>query len=236
MIDLKDVRDTHRMRQDLLNAEGRLWRQTRAICTRSIDKDGKEKKEIYAEGAVLFEAILKDNGHISAIGTIVSASVLPLVTSYEVIRRERKLVQKSLVAMASQFPVADWVENKHGIGILGVGQIIGETGDLNNYANPAKLWKRMGLHVIEGERAKKKRGKEGIAQEYSPRRRAVAWNIGDAVIRSGKGEYYEMYLKRKEYESTKEPDFNKGWWHNRAKRYMEKQFLKDLWQEWRRSS
>ena len=45
---------------------------------------------------------------------------------------------------AKRLPVADWVEFIHGVGLKGLALIIGEAGPLDNYANPQKLWKRLG--------------------------------------------------------------------------------------------
>jgi hypothetical protein len=73
--------------------------------------------------------------------------------------------------------------------------VVGECGDLANYANPAKLWRRMGCSpwVFNGKTlmgATWKSGKEGKlpASEwelfgYSPRRRSISYLIGEGILR-----------------------------------------------------
>ena len=137
---------------------------------------------------------------------------------------------------------------------MGLAQIIAETGDLSNYANPAKLWKRMGMAVIEGGRQRRVAGAPALEHGYSPRRRAVLFCIGDSIVRTG-GPYRKVYdeMKKDEQKQAVEAGLtvlpaakipkgdaehyrSEGHVHNRARRKMEKQLLLDLWREWRRAS
>ena len=88
--------------------------------------------------------------------------------------------------------------------------------------------------VIEGIRE----NLEGVIAElqrtifdYAPHRRSIVWTIGDCIIKA-KGEYKAVYNKRKVYERKAHPKLTDGHTHNRAKRYMEKRLLCDLWEEW----
>jgi hypothetical protein len=115
---------------------------------------------------------------------------------------------------------------------LGLAVIVGVAGDLSNYSNPAKLWKRFGLAVIDGRAQRKVTNTEqAIAMGYSPMRRSAMWTIGDAVIKT-QGEYRELYLDRKMYEAERDPEMSKMHCHRRAQRYMEKRLLRDLWRAW----
>jgi hypothetical protein len=115
--------------------------------------------------------------------------------------------------------------------------IVAEAGDLNNYANPAKIWKRMGLAVFDGKRQgglpKTASAEEWIAHGYTRKRRSLMWNIGDALIKGNRdGEYRTLYLQRKDYEVARDPEMKPIQAHRRAQRVMEKALLRDLWVAW----
>jgi hypothetical protein len=102
-------------------------------------------------------------------------------------------IEKEMVKLAKKLPVAAWVEKpeQNGFGIKSLAIVIGETGDLNNYPNPACVWARFGCRPYEYNGkvlmgATWKSGREGSlpADEwekfgYSPRRRSIAYLIGE---------------------------------------------------------
>jgi len=144
------------------------------------------------------------------------------------IREIEKLIKK--------LPVWEWAKSVRGCGPYILGQLLAETGDLSDYANPAKVWKRMGLAVINGERQRKCLDKEkAIIHGYCPRRRSIMWNLGKCLIRSNDQHFRRIYDERKEYEEGKAPEKSKAAWDIRAQRYMEKAFLRELWEEWNRA-
>ncbi len=129
---------------------------------------------------------------------------------------------KSMVTQAKQLPVASWCQQNEqaGFGLPSLATVIGETGDLNLYANPAKVWRRLGCAPYEFEGKVKmgatwKSGREGklpaIEWEkfgYSPRRRSVAYIIGENLIKQNMSaeddngireayEYRQRYLDAK---------------------------------------
>lgn len=146
-----------------------------------------------------------------------------------------------------------------GFGKRSLAVIVAEAGDLSGYANPGKLWKRMGLAPIQkGDVTKagstwRKGGlnaEEWTEAGYSMKRRATMFVIGDVLIKN-QGSYRDIYLARKEYErqqaaargltvvpAAKIPKKNAGEFmsdghiHRRAQRYMEKRFLMELWVAW----
>ena len=166
--------------------------------------------------------------------------------------RVRLEFEKRLEEMAAMLPVAAWSAGIKGLGLLMLAQIIGEAGDPSKYTVSA-LWKRMGLAVIDGGRQRKVTGLAALEHGYAPARRAVMWNAGDGLIKAGDPYYREVYLARKEYEATtaltaglmvmsatmaeakKHPEKVRtiGHIHNRAKRFMEKRLLRELWRAWR---
>lgn len=129
----------------------------------------------------------------------------------------------------------------------------------SDYRGPAAIWKRMGVGLVnrgtstvpdpkdpaksrvvtieEHGRQRRICGDEAIVHGFVAERRAILWNIGKSIIMKSirKGEpiapYGELYVMRREFERAKVE--SKAHAHNRAQRYVEKRFLRDLWQEWR---
>lgn len=175
---------------------------------------------------------------------------------FESMRKERLAWKKYIEREAVKLPVWPWVEAIPGIGAHLLGMIIGETGDLSNYANPAKVWKRMGLAVeLDGRAQRRIKGTntlekiKAVDAGYSPRRRTVMYLAGAAMEMLNKhgkdnpAEYRQLYLAKKaEYvaretgcgrkKCTKEK-CTPGHIRSMALRVMEKRFLKDLWCTWR---
>ncbi len=111
----------------------------------------------------------------------------------------KKEYEKQINKIAKTLPVAKWVlqPEQRGFGLKFLGYVIGETGDLRNYANPAKVWKRLGCapwtfsgHTAMGATWKhpnrqpvKLPKQEWEAFGYSPRRRSLSWLIGVNIVR-----------------------------------------------------
>src|SRR4029077_5193473 len=57
----------------------------------------------------------------------------------------RDASEKVMEKLAMQLPIYPWIESVRGAGALGLATIIAEAGDLSNYPNPAKVWKRLGF-------------------------------------------------------------------------------------------
>jgi hypothetical protein len=169
--------------------------------------------------------------------------------------------EKAMAKLAAEMPVASWALPIRGFGPVSLAIIVAEAGDLANYANPGKLWKRMGLAPIsKGDKtlagATWRRGGLTAADwtdaGYSMKRRSLMWNIGDALIKgNGDGPYRTLYLARKQFEREKAEAaglivapsasipkkdahlyMSDGHIHRRAQRYMEKRLLRDLWNAW----
>lgn len=157
-----------------------------------------------------------------------------------VVVKPKLAFERDIAKLAKQLPVWGWVEKVRGFGANNLGQLIGQTGDLDGYANPAKVWKRMGLAVDEDGKAQRRvSGPAGIMQGFAPQRRALMHVIGDCLIKGNKredgseGVYRQCYLDRKAYEQARNPDLALIVHHKRAMRFMEKFLLKHLWQAWR---
>lgn len=168
------------------------------------------------------------------------------------LEEESKRIAKDMVSEIKSLPAHAWQQSIDGFGDMSFARIVGECGDLSQYSNPGKLWKRMGLAPDSAYEMVTKAGKAAIAKPK--RRRAVMWNIGQCLVKNSKGPYRQVYLYRKQYEAEKAKaegkevvsatDLPKGYdktkfmtlkhIDNRAQRYMEKRLLRDLWIQWRK--
>lgn len=224
--DIDELIELWRQRQAWHVAEKRLYLQALAICRRYADGDKKKALAVFAAATSATPA-----------EPLIAVAIAPLVAAQEHINQNRKMMEKRLKALAESLPVWEaWAKDVRGFGALSLASIVGECGDLGLYGNPAKLWKRLGLAVIGGERQRKKTDK-ALAElhGYNPRRRSVVWVIGSTIIKVG-GEtspYRALYLERKELEATRVA--SKAHAHNRAARYMTKRLVRDLWMQWRRA-
>ena len=160
-----------------------------------------------------------------------------------VLDAERSIIEKDIIQLTKMLPVWKWAEGIRGIGPTSLGCIIGMTGDLSLYANPAKVWKRMGVGIVDGLAQKKSTNLTlAAAFGYNPKRRAHMHVVGIGINMAaatkgtnGSREYSELYRTRKEYELTKVIDgkpITSFHADRRALRYMEKRFLRDLWMQW----
>ena len=171
---------------------------------------------------------------------------------------KRAAAEKAMEKAAKDLPVFPFVESIRGAGALGLATIIAETGDLSNYAYPAKVWKRLGYAPYDGHAGSTwKREKwrpraltkdEWITNPFSGERYALMaqiatwlvnsqW-IGAAKSKSGEGEpngpYGAIYATRRARTKETHPDWTDGHRRNDALRVTMKKFLLDLWSEWDR--
>lgn len=234
---IAEIREHHRWRVFFHRAEKSLVLQAKAQCRRVLnrsDMSEKARASCKKEAEVLYKAINGKGDHPLAI--TMQVFLAPTLEARDINHKARMHYEKAMTACAKQLPVWPWVEGICGFGALGLAQIVGEAGDLGSYANPAKLWKRFGLAVIEGRAQRRVSGEEALKHGFSPERRAAMFCIGDSLIKK-QNEYRALYLGRKEYEMSKLPESEGGRkivWHRRAQRYTEKRLLRELWKAWRR--
>lgn len=185
----------------------------------------------------------------------------PLATLYLArasLREHIGSIEKVLERLAKSLPgYREIWEPTSGLGEVGLALILGETGDLRLYSTPAKVWKRMGLHVYQGRALWTKRpgmsAQHWTAAGYSPRRRSLMYTIVNLGICTKKNRYHALRDERRLYERAKveaagvkvvpaakipksaspEAYMSEGHVLNRANRYVAKRLLKDLWRVWR---
>lgn len=221
---IQEVIQLWRMRQRWHRAEKSLTMQGRAVC-RSWTEGDKDKAN------KLYDDILKSkdfDGHLGA-------ALLPFVSAVSVFTPQRVAIENRLKNLITELPAWPWAKNIKGFGPLNFAAIVGEAGDIASYKSPAALWKRFGMAVINGGRQRKIADTEqALLHGYNPSRRAVAYLLGDTLIKANKTTYRKIYLDRKAYEAGREEVKTAGHAHNRAARYMVKRVLKDLWVECRK--
>lgn len=242
------IREVHRRRCDLINAEGNLKRQIKAITRRIVSAHMREHGVSDDEINAVVTAMSKVPAEVEKVVTI---ATIPLQVALDALHPHKLQAEKELKKLAVQLPAHSFVEAVHGFGTIGFAQIVGEAGDLANYANPAKLWKRFGLGLV-GDQRQRKTTDAALAIEmgYNPKRRSVMFVIGDSLLKQS-GPYKDLYNARKQWETDKATAAGKivlpaakinkknaatsmsmGHVHLRAKRYVEKRVLRDLWRVW----
>jgi len=186
-----------------------------------------ERKATRARAAAMRVAVEKGGrGHIvleDLLTNAPSAQLKHIVSNLAARRSYDKIkgdTEKDMSEAAGWLPASQWVKSVKGFGLLGLAKIIGETGDLSRrstiegrgYATKEKVWKRLGLAVINGERQQRKKGPEALLHRFKPERRAEVWIVGGSLLkaqwRNGKkegvppyalGPYGVVYGQRKAY-------------------------------------
>ncbi len=215
---LAAIREQYRVRQDVLRAQLVLGNQAHAIARRTLGKN-KDDEVTPAE--------LKEH-------------TPPWIkTMIELPMAQRKHLERDIEKAVKALEIwKQFGEGVRGFGALSMGALIGERAIPSDFPTVAKLWKYMGMAVINGERQRKCADRDkAIEHAYCPRRRALMFVIGDTLIRA-KGEYKAIYDARKPLEAAKLDKEGKPVRpivaHKRAKRYMEKRLLREFWKAWRR--
>ena len=170
-----------------------------------------ERKKLDTEASQLIKTIVKDSQP-HALEGIVRAHT----ASLDSLGLMRKPIEKTMEQLAKTLPVVGWVLEpaQKGFGIMSLAIVVGEAGDLANYSNPGKLWARFGCHPYEkdgethmGATWKSRSRKPGVVKlsaddweafGYCPRRRSIAYLIGENLIKqNGAGPYRQRWIQAK---------------------------------------
>ncbi len=225
----------HRSRLTFVSAKVKIELQIKAI-QRQVHAQAGCPKATHATCPGVYKTTTPD------IERLREVALDPLETEAEMRLKAMLAEAKALPARALAF-----ADETRGFGRPSLAQIVAEAGDLSHYANPAKLWSRMGLG-LSPEHSSRYEGR-------SPRRRAIMAVIGGNFLKvKGGCPYRDLYDQRKAFEQTKpacmKPLKNKkgdpigvckdpdaeccraGHVHNRTLRYVEKRLLRELWRAW----
>jgi hypothetical protein len=152
-------------------------------------------------------------------------------------------IEKQMAKHAFTLPVYPWVESVRGFGAVMLAIIVGECGDLSSYANPGKVWRRMGCAPFQGRMGSTWKRKGGLTADewtefgYAPRRRSIAFNLADCLIKNNDGPYRERYDTVKAAKlAMEDEEWPKMRCHLHASLLCGKLALRDLWIEWNKRS
>ncbi len=266
-----ELMELQKTRKHCIKTQGRLNRSCEAFIAShfgySTGLDEKERKSLFAQAHSLRLAIEKGGrtvddsreGHAPEPGgegqirierrdrdalSVCVPIVIATATSREQWDKLRNGTEKKMRSLARSLPAYSWAKSVSGFGDLGLAIVIGETNDLSLYATKERVWKRLGLAVIDGERQQRHRAiDEATIHGYNPKRRAEIWTIADAMFRHqwrgekdgvpahAIGPYGEIYAKRKAYTVTRNWTLKHR--DNDARRIMSKALVEDLWKAWR---
>lgn len=208
---IEDLRRLQRFRINLIKSRNRLANQLLANVAHSLYGPFASKEE-FGVGFEKARDVIDGGecpGNLREMIDSLSASVKAFDKMLD--RTEREMVK--LCESGIDPLVIEWVNLPHqrGFGLLSLAVIIGEAGDLSNYATPGKLWKRFGLipYAHKGEhfaastlRSKGKKPDVGWEEAgYSPRRRSIAFNIGEALVKQNGNGPYRLHcaIKKADY-------------------------------------
>jgi hypothetical protein len=222
-----------------------------------------DRKKLFKEADALIAATRKGKAH-PPCKQFILASQMGIDALCELQHR----LEEPMRARAAELPVAKWVEQpeQRGFGLLFLAIVIGEAGDLSGYARPCKLWKRFGCApwTFNGQTqmgSTWKSGKKGKlpAEEwsafgYSPRRRSIAFLIGqnmkmqnfvggkgygeraDEIDLNFAGPYRQRFEQAKASFQQRHPDASKLQADRHGMLCAAKRVLLNLWVQWRREN
>ena len=237
--DLAALIEAYKLRRDIHGQEKATTLRIHAACRRIVGGDKTEAKKLYT-------CLTGKGEHLLASHAMALTAPLFEIASFAA--AQRACVEKRIRKMVKPLPIWNgFAKDISGVGEMLTAAVIAETGGLHLYSNPAKVWKRMGLAVMpDGGRQRRIAGVDAIAHGYNAERRAVVWNIGECLLKAqirrdendpdsriAIGPYGQVYLDRKAYEFERDSELSPAKAHARAKRYMEKRLLREMWKAWR---
>ena len=254
---IDDIKTEHRFRRQALKQQQKMDRALESFIRINAtdwtpDADDKARDKFNREVKKIIDAARDGAG---------DQRIVELVLTVEKGREPfdalRSGCEKRMEELAETLPAAEWIKTIRGAGMLGFATIVAEAGDLSNYPNPAKLWKRLGFAPYDGLagsswkreswRPRKLTAEEWTDNPFSGERYALihqiavwlinAQWIGAAKSETGEGKpngpYGQIYFDRRAFTATTHPDWTKQHSRMDGLRVAMKSFLKDLNLEWR---
>lgn len=164
---------------------------------------------------------------------LTSEWVAPVKTQQEELEKLEVAIDRQLTRLVKQHPLGEWITTEaKGLSPRSFGLLFGITGTLDRFATVSKLWKYLGLHVVDGGAPRRVRGQK---LDYSPQGRTRCYVIAESIVKTGKGgKYRDAYDTKKAYYEAERGDWPQIRRHRAAMRYAVKELVKDLWIEWRK--
>lgn len=181
----------------------------------------------------------------------------------DALERVERDLNAYLAKQAKRHPMAPWVlaAEQKGIGLPGFARLLGITGPLDQFATVSKLWRYLGLAVDNGAAPRRQKG---VKLNYSPAGRVLCHQLGESIVKMGKGgEYRTVYDQKRADYLARERSGPSGCptgavhktkagaivacvkageggvqtsahVHAMARRYAVKRLIRRMWIEWRR--
>jgi hypothetical protein len=176
---------------------------------------------------------------------------LCLVAQYVDLETEEARHFSRLGEILRDYPIfTTFLDKVRGIGPAMAGVIISEI-DIHKAKYPSSLWAYAGLDVAPDGQGRSRKKEHLVERDYvnkdgeQAKRVGITFNpflktkltgvLASSFLRSGNERYAKLYhdYKTRLENHEKHKDKTKGHRHNMAIRYMVKQFLVDLYREWR---
>jgi RNA polymerase-binding transcription factor DksA len=231
------------------------------------DMNDKERDKINAEVKAIIKKIRDgiDYGHCEACGQLTmkvreESEFTDIVCTADAAREPADLMrersQKPMEKIAEQLGAHAWTQSVHGVGEIGLANIVAEAGELGDYPNLYKLYSRLGFAPYEGlagstwkreswrPRALTKEewtDHPFSGQRYAFMHQTAVWLVNaqvESAEKSGtefgrpKGPFGKIYVERREETKAKHPDWTRQHARMDALRITMKEFLKALYFEW----
>jgi hypothetical protein len=170
----------------------------------------------------------------------------------------RLSTERDMAKVAKALPAAPFCERVHGFALPGLASILAETGTLDGYGNPAKVWSRLGFAPYAGLalsswkreawRPRALSAAEWVDHPFKAERYAFMFTlakplrdaqwIGASKTDDGQGRpkpgmrYGYTYALRRAHCDITHPDWTPAHRDRAALRVMFKRLLADLWSAW----
>lgn len=202
-----------------------------------------ERKVIVTKSQKIVKAARKgedmNDPELQEIALIVTPEIIALDQARAPLESMRKTVEKDMVKIARDLPVHKWTETVRGFGDKALAVVIGETGDLGNYPNPAKVWRRLGLAPYNGMSGSAWRMMGGLSSDewvdfgYSGKRLSQVFScITEPMIKhQSEGLPYRAVYDR-EKQKFLGRELRPKHAHMHGLRVMTKAVVLDLWRVW----
>lgn len=159
-------------------------------------------------------------------------SVIALRYQFEAFEIQEKTMEKALAKQLKTHPLHPWIKSQIGLGDKQMARLLGVIRD--PYWNElhqrprtvSELWAYSGLHVINGQGAKRRKGQQS---NWSAEAKSRIYLIAVSCIKQSKSPYRAVYDDRRAHTAITHPDWTDGHSHNDALRIMGKEILKQLW-------
>jgi hypothetical protein len=149
--------------------------------------------------------------------------------THDLLAKKERQLNAYLGKQAKRHPMGPWVERQRGIGLPGFARLVGLTGPLDRFATVSKLWAYLGMHTVDGLAPRRRKGERA---NWSHQGRVLCCQIGESIVKMGKGgEYREAYDRKKADYEERRPEWTPAHRHAAARRYAVKLLLKRAWVE-----